>query len=163
MPKTPCLAATYALDIAKPTMPRIDAMLITEPPPFRFIAWIPARWGVEDAVEVHDDHLMPAGVTIFGCRLLLPANSGVCTTMSLLLPETFSPITPVVSRHINQARLPIAYQVRAGRSAHIRRRRFQDRTGWQRTLGRLPDQSCRDSRSRAIDSSSSTRYPLNLS
>ena len=43
MPRTPCLAATYALDMAKPTWPKIEAMLITEPPPLRRIAWMPAR------------------------------------------------------------------------------------------------------------------------
>jgi hypothetical protein len=30
--------------MVKPTWPRIEAMLITDPPPLRLIARIPARW-----------------------------------------------------------------------------------------------------------------------
>ena len=44
MPTTPCLAATYALDMAKPTMPRMEAMLMIEPPLPCLMARIAARW-----------------------------------------------------------------------------------------------------------------------
>lgn len=40
MPTTACFAATYAGDVAKPTLPRIEAMLTTEPPPFARIEGI---------------------------------------------------------------------------------------------------------------------------
>ena len=43
IPTTPCLAATYATDCAKPTEPRIDAMLTIDPPPASSIAGISAR------------------------------------------------------------------------------------------------------------------------
>ena len=43
MPTTPCLADTYATDCAKPTVPRIDAMLTIEPPPVASMAGISAR------------------------------------------------------------------------------------------------------------------------
>ena len=37
-PTTPCFAVTYADEFANPTLPRIDAMLTTAPPPFAAIA-----------------------------------------------------------------------------------------------------------------------------
>ena len=43
IPTTPCLADTYATDCAKPTVPRIDAMLTIDPPPVASIAGISAR------------------------------------------------------------------------------------------------------------------------
>ena len=37
-PTRPCFAVTYADELAKPTLPRIDAMFTTAPPPFAAIA-----------------------------------------------------------------------------------------------------------------------------
>jgi hypothetical protein len=43
-PTTPCLATVSALAVAKPTGPRIEAMLMIDPPPVAFIAPMAARW-----------------------------------------------------------------------------------------------------------------------
>ena len=52
MPRTPCLAATYALDMAKPTWPKIGFVDhgATATTPHRLDA---RAHGVEDAVEIH--------------------------------------------------------------------------------------------------------------
>ena len=54
----------------------MEATLITEPPPLR-PRMNAGALRVEDAVEVHTDHLVPGGVTVFSRRLLRPADAGI--------------------------------------------------------------------------------------